>query len=620
MEGQLLGGRYELMEHLGSGGTGTAWAAHDRQLDRTVALTVVAEAELSPEDAERLAAEAGAAAALTDHPHLAAVHEFGRDGSELFVVTDRVTGRALDELLAAEGAPGAARAVDWARQICAGLAAAHEAGVVHHHLTPADLVLTEDGTVKILGLGIARLRPARGPEPAGGADTGLGRVPWMSPEQVRGDQEADHRSDLYAVGCILYQLLTGATPFGHREVTVQFGAHLREAPAAPSLRRAGIPAGLDELVLHLLAKAPQERPESAAEVAALLGTVAAGTTTVATAGTTAAATAAHTPAPRIAGFPATAAAAAQPVPVPVPVPTPIATPAAVTMDTPFGNFEPEPWWRRPSGRRAGLAAAGSALALALISGLVWAVGSQGAGADGGRPTRTVDAGGKAIGPDGAGAIPFGSASEQAAASAAAESSTAPAESPTAPGASASAPPAAGSTGTPGPAATTRAGTTPAPGTTPGATAPAPGGTTAAPVPNPPASPATGAAAYGCSGGLIDSYPVKTSTGVVFGYYYLYFDGSTGNNCAATIKTANSGYGTASAVKASISRCSNTAPSNSCSPVAGTTANDEGSFAKYAGPVKVNAAAKCITGFGSITWNGVTATTSGSLGNRAVHCG
>ncbi|MFD9125988.1 hypothetical protein, partial [Kitasatospora sp. NPDC059571] len=170
----------------------------------------------------------------------------------------------------------------------------------------------------------------------------------------------------------------------------------------------------------------------------------------------------------------------------------------------------------------------------------------------------------------------------------------------------------GTTPATGPGAPAGATGTPSVGPTQGPATPAPG--------RPPASPSTAAAAYGCSGGLVGSYPVATGTGAVLGYYYLFFDNSSGKNCAATIKTSASGYGTASAVKATISRCSNPGPAPSCTTVAGTTSTDAGNFTMYAGPVRVAAAGACITGYGSITWGGVTATTAASLGNRAVHCG
>ncbi|GAA0686468.1 hypothetical protein GCM10010193_45420 [Kitasatospora atroaurantiaca] len=585
MEGQLLSGRYELVEHLSSGGAGVVWSAYDRELGRTVTVKVFAGSDLSPEDTQRLEREARAAAALPDNPHVVTVHDFGHDGGSAFVVMEPVAGRSLDEVLTAGGVPDPARATDWVRQVCAGLEAAHAAGLVHGDIKPATLVLADDGTVKVLDLGSAWLHPAApGPQRLSGANTALGSVPWMSPEQVRGDGEVDHRSDLYSLGCLLYQLLTGATPFGHLEASVQFGAHLRGTPAAPSRHRAGIPAGLDELVLRLLAKFPEERPASAGEVAALLDALAP-----------------EIGAAAASGFPAASAAAVAVQPRLVPA----AMATAAPVFTPFDEFEPEPWWRRPSSRRAGLVAGSAALVLALVGGTVWAVGGQSTGADGGGRT-------KAGGSSHSGAVPVGSTSDLGDAPVAGTAGSAPANTPATPGATSAPSSAAASAGAAasGKAAATTTPSTATGGSKAGATPPA----------QVPASPATTASAYGCTGGLVDSYPVKTSEGVIFGYFYLYFDNSTGNNCAATIKTANSGYGTASVVKASISRCSNTSASNSCTKVSGTTSTDEGNFAKFAGPVKVSAASTCITGFGSIVWGGVTATTSSTLGNRAVHCG
>ncbi|WP_431681358.1 protein kinase domain-containing protein [Kitasatospora sp. KL5] len=618
VEGLLLDERYELLERLGNGGPGERWRAHDRQLGASVVVTVLAEAGTDPADAERLTAAARAAKERAEHPNLAAVLDGGRDGATgtVFAVSEQVEGRTLDEVLAAEGAPNPGRAADWARQICAALAASHAVGAVHRDLRPGHLVLTADGTVKLLGLGIATADPGQA---TGGAGA-LSGVPWMSPEQVRGAEEVDHRSDLYAVGCLMYQLFTGKTPFGHREPTVQFGAHLREAPAPPSRHRPGLPAGLDELVLQLLAKGPEDRPEDAGEVLARLDSLA---PQLAAAGTDAAlfgltAPALNAPAaPPVSGFPAAfpaAAAAAAPVP-----------PAAPVAQPAFDSWEEDErgsWWRGSPGRRAGLVAGSAALALALVSGVTWAVSSQG-GTEGGGAKAAASAGASgATGTTGedtgaTGEVPAadGTAVDGTSAAPSGASTSAGATGASSPGAPAdgTAPGTTGAPGTSGPSGT-RPGTTPAPGTTPG-TGSTP--TTAAPVKAPP-SPATSAATYGCSGGLVGSYPVTTPAGVVFGYFYIWFDASSGKNCAATIKTVNSGYGTASSVKASISRCTQTAPAANCSKVAGTTATDQGDFAKFAGPVRVAAVKICINGYGSITWAGQTATTS-SLGNRAVHC-
>ncbi|MEW1911894.1 serine/threonine-protein kinase [Kitasatospora sp. NPDC085895] len=617
MQGQLLGERYELLERLAPAGAGERWRAYDRQLGAPVEAAVLAGPGAAPEEAARLAEAARAAAERPDHPHLVTVLDAGTDPASgtVYAVLEQVAGRSLEEALAADGLPGAARAAEWARQICAGLAASHAAGTVHRDLRPAHLLLAADGTVKLPGLAVDV--PETG-QPGSGPSGALAGVPWMSPELVRGAEHVDERSDLYAVGCLLYQLLTGKPPFGHREPTVQFGAHLREAPAPPSSRQPGVPAGLDELVLQLLAKAPEERPASADEVLDRLDALG---PEVAAAGSGPAgfAAPAHEPAAPAApagsvgsavpsaGFPA--AASFSPVPQ-------SPAPAPVDLLDPWEDEHRTSWWQGSAGRRAGLVAGSAALALALVSGITWAVSAQG-GKDGG-PTAAGASAGASSADGGAGStgeVPADGAtwalpstdvpSGSAAASASATGTTG------APGASAGATP--GAPGTAGGGG--QPGTTPAPGTAP-ATPGTP--TTAGPTTVPP-SPATSAGTYGCSGGLIGSYPVTTASGVVFGYFYIWFDSASGKNCAATIKTVNSGYGTASAVSASISRCSQTTAAASCSKVAGTTATDQGSFAKFAGPVRVAAVKTCINGSGSITWAGQTATTR-SLGNRAVHCG
>ncbi|MEV8092746.1 serine/threonine-protein kinase [Kitasatospora sp. NPDC085879] len=595
MQGQLLDERYELLERLGPAGAGERWRAYDRQLGTPVEVAVLAEPGGDPQEAARLASAARAAADRPAHPHLVTVLDAGEDPASgtVFAVLEEVHGRSLEEALAADGAPGAARAAEWTRQICAGLAVSHAAGAVHRDLRPAHLVLAADGTVKLPGLVVDAPPSGRSD---GGPAGALAAVPWMSPELVRGEEQVDARSDLYAVGCLLYQLLTGRPPFGHREPTLQFGAQLREAPAAPSTLRPGIPAGLDALVLRLLAKEPADRPANAGQVLAQLELLA---PEIAAAGT---ADAQAGPVP--AGFPAAASAG-------FPAPQPLAPVAALDFAPWDEDEERTSWWQRSAGRRAALVAGSAALALALVSGVTWAVSAQG-GADGGDPKAagssapTVRVGGDTV---------LGGDAPAEGTTSASPSSAAPSDSASAADPSQSLGASPGAATTAGPTGGGQPGATGAPATTPG-TGGAPA--TATPPKAPPA-PATSAGTYGCSGGLVGSYPVTTASGVVFGYFYIWFDNASGKNCAATIKTVNSGYGTASAVSASISRCSQTTAAASCSTVAGTTATDQGNFAKYAGPVRVSAVKTCITAAGSITWAGQTATTR-SLGNRAVHCG
>ncbi|MEU6120762.1 protein kinase [Streptomyces sp. NPDC047123] len=269
----VLSGRYRLVERLGAGGMGVVWRAEDLVLHRQVAVKTVAGPGVTEQAAARLEREARAAAGLSDHQHVVTVHDFGRDGDTLFIVMALAPGRALDRVLTAEGPPAPAHAVDWARQICLALEAAHAAGIVHRDIKPANAVLGPDGTVRVLDFGIAWFHRDLGLDRLSQAGGVLGSAPWMSPEQARGE-EVGAASDLYSLGCLLYQLLTGDTPFGDREVLAQIVAHASEVPPPPSTRRPGLPAELDRLVSTLLAKAPRDRPGSAAETAARLGAIA----------------------------------------------------------------------------------------------------------------------------------------------------------------------------------------------------------------------------------------------------------------------------------------------------------------------------------------------------------
>ncbi|MFJ4674198.1 protein kinase domain-containing protein [Kitasatospora purpeofusca] len=275
MTGQILAGRYRLTGQLGAGGMGVVWRAEDLVLHRTVAVkTIAAGPGVAVEAAARLRREARAAAGLSDSPHVVTVHDFDQDGDILFIVMELAPGRTLDRVLASDGPPSPARAVDWSRQVCAALAFAHEHGIVHRDIKPANVILTPDGTVKVLDFGIAWFHPALGLEQLSRSDSVLGSAPWMSPEQAHG-QGFGPASDLYSLGCLLHHLLTGAPPFAGRELLAQLVAHASEIPEPPSRSRPGLPPELDALVAELLAKDPEQRPASATETAARLGAVAA---------------------------------------------------------------------------------------------------------------------------------------------------------------------------------------------------------------------------------------------------------------------------------------------------------------------------------------------------------
>ena len=270
-------GPYELVSLLGVGAMGEVYRAHDTRLRREVAVKVLP-AALS-EDRERLRRfeqEARAAGALS-HPNVVAVHDLGRSDDSWYVVSELLQGQTLRERLEAGPLP-ARKAVEYALQAARGLSAAHEKGVVHRDLKPENVFLTRDGTVKIFDFGLAKLQ---GPPPAGlpeaataeapgpaGTEPGtvLGTAGYMAPEQVRGEA-ADARSDIFALGAILYEMLTGRRAFRGRSAVETMNTVLREEPPAIGLLRGDVPPGLERVVVHCLEKDPAERFQSARDLA-----------------------------------------------------------------------------------------------------------------------------------------------------------------------------------------------------------------------------------------------------------------------------------------------------------------------------------------------------------------
>lgn len=243
------------------------WRGVDLRLGRPVAVKILDEAGLGdPTAARRFDREARTVARLA-HPNVVAVYDVGRDRGVAYLVMELVDGDSLAALVAG-GPVDMGRAVDIAAQVCDALAAGHEAGVVHRDIKPANILLTRAGAVKVCDFGIARLVHAA---QAGltGAATAVGTSDYMAPEQAAGDP-VDARADLYALGCVLYAMLTGSPPFtGDRPLGV-LSQHLhRPAPPVRS-RRADVPAALDTLVADLLAKDPGHRPASAGQVRARL--------------------------------------------------------------------------------------------------------------------------------------------------------------------------------------------------------------------------------------------------------------------------------------------------------------------------------------------------------------
>jgi TolB-like protein/Flp pilus assembly protein TadD len=273
-------GPYEILGQLGAGGMGVVYRARDRRLDREVAVKVLPEeVATDPERLRRFEREARAAGAL-NHPNVLAVHELGHQDGLPFVATELLEGETLRDRLRS-GALAPRTAVALAVQAAHGLAAAHERGIVHRDLKPENLFLTRDGRLKILDFGLAKLRP-EGAEPASGARTLtrdtrpgaiLGTLGYLSPEQARGE-EADARSDIFALGAVLYEMLAGRQAFAAASAAETLSAILREDP--PALGR-GAPGGLARVVRRCLEKSPAERFASARDLAFALEAMAAET-------------------------------------------------------------------------------------------------------------------------------------------------------------------------------------------------------------------------------------------------------------------------------------------------------------------------------------------------------
>ncbi|MGP4109451.1 protein kinase domain-containing protein [Streptomyces sp. 4N509B] len=275
MRDQLLGDRYRLVRELGEGGMGQVWEAQDETLGRPVAVKVISQlaggGSRGDEARARFLREARITAQL-QHPNIVTIHDLGETGTDgdraPFLVMELVRGEGLDAMLRRDAVPlpDVAR---WGAQICDALADAHDAGVMHRDIKPSNILVTPSGIVKVLDFGIARAA-----DPYATADrltqTGfiVGTPPYMAPEQARGFPEP--RSDLYALGCVLFELITGQLPFQAPDTVGYLSAHLTQDPLTPSSVRAGIPPAWDKLVLTLLHKDPDQRHPSAADLARAL--------------------------------------------------------------------------------------------------------------------------------------------------------------------------------------------------------------------------------------------------------------------------------------------------------------------------------------------------------------
>ncbi len=275
-------GHYRIVAKLGEGGMGEVYRAHDERLDRDVAVKVMPDSVAQrPDRLARFDREAKAVAKLA-HPNILAIHYSGVEDDRPFIVTELLEGETLrDRIEGGRLPPG--KVIEYAIQIADGLAAAHERSVIHRDLKPDNIFITSDGTVKILDFGLAKLRQQESQDPTTGGnlptltlDTHpgmvLGTAGYMSPEQVR-SQPTDHRSDLFSMGTVLYEMLAGTRAFHEQSAAETMAAIARDDPPRLSQLATAVPAALERVVNRCLEKRPEDRFQSARDLAFALRSI-----------------------------------------------------------------------------------------------------------------------------------------------------------------------------------------------------------------------------------------------------------------------------------------------------------------------------------------------------------
>src|SRR5260221_4776900 len=263
-------GHYEIRSPLGAGGMGEVYRAYDTRLDRDVAIKVLPESLTSdPERLRRFEQEARAAAAL-NHPNILAVYQMATESGVTYMVMELLEGETLRERMR-HGPVPTRKAIEYGVQIARGLAAPHDKGIVHRDLKPENLFVAKDGRVKILDFGLAKVSTTNTPSNSAatmGTEPGMvmGTVGYMSPEQVRG-KPADHRSDIFSFGVILYELVTGKQTFHKPTSAETMAAILNEDPPHISQVTPATPPALQRVIHRCLEKNPEQRFQSAPDLA-----------------------------------------------------------------------------------------------------------------------------------------------------------------------------------------------------------------------------------------------------------------------------------------------------------------------------------------------------------------
>jgi serine/threonine-protein kinase len=272
LNGTLFDGRYKILKKIGAGGMADVYSAEDQTLGRQVAIKILNDRHAGDEQfVERFRREAQNAAGL-NHPNIVSIYDRGEAEGTYYIAMEFLDGRSLKELIVARGPSPIPVAIGYARQVLAALRFSHRNGIVHRDIKPHNVIVDAEGRIKVTDFGIARAGAASQMTEAGSI---IGTAQYLSPEQARG-APVDQTSDLYSVGVLLYELLTGTVPFtGDAAVEIAM-KHLSQIPEPPSAKRPEVPADLDAVVLRALAKDPHDRYASAEEMDADLARIAKG--------------------------------------------------------------------------------------------------------------------------------------------------------------------------------------------------------------------------------------------------------------------------------------------------------------------------------------------------------
>ena len=265
--GKRLDGRYEIKEIIGVGGMAVVYKAFDNQENRVVAVKILKEEFISNEEFVRRFKNESKAIAMLSHPNIVKVYDVSFGDLIQYIVMEYIDGITLKEYIEREGSLRWKDAVHFTIQILKGLQHAHDKGIVHRDVKPQNIMVLPDGTIKVTDFGIARFARS---EQRTITDKAIGSVHYISPEQARGER-TDEKTDIYSVGVILYEMLTGRLPFQAESAVSVAIMQLQREPQLPTEINGSIPLGLEQITMHAMQKSPERRYQSASEMLCDLG-------------------------------------------------------------------------------------------------------------------------------------------------------------------------------------------------------------------------------------------------------------------------------------------------------------------------------------------------------------